>query len=254
MAVAAARTLAQTLIMRGRLAEAERVAQEALAVAADRGFGAEYLSLTTDLVVADAVRGATAEGRARLEAALGRFPLADLPVLDRPYGMIGYAYAAVGDPARARQALREWEASGRTAHGDDARWARATSAAIALAEGRYDDAQADALAFGTRYFCRVCLASMLARAHDGAGRSDSALVQWEAYATSWQRGAWWDFSEMPRSYQRLGELYEARGDRDKAVEWYGRFVDLWSGADPELQPVVRDVQGRIQRLAGERTR
>jgi hypothetical protein len=39
----------------------------------------------------------------------------------------------------------------------------------------------------------------------------------------------------------------------RPVEWYGRFVDLWSGADAALQPVVRDVQARIQRLAGERT-
>jgi hypothetical protein len=41
------------------------------------------------------------------------------------------------------------------------------------------------------------------------------------------------------------------GNPDRAVEWYGRFVDLWSEADPELQPVVRDVQARIQRLTSE---
>ena len=53
------------------------------------------------------------------------------------------------------------------------------------------------------------------------------------------------------TFQRLGELYEARGDRAKALEYYGRLVDLWKGADPELQPVVRDVRVRMARLASE---
>jgi hypothetical protein len=50
--------------------------------------------------------------------------------------------------------------------------------------------------------------------------------------------------------RRLGELYEARGDRAQAREFYGRFVDLWKDADPELRPVVRDGRARLIRLAG----
>jgi len=53
------------------------------------------------------------------------------------------------------------------------------------------------------------------------------------------------------TFKRLGELYEARGDRAKALESYGRFVDLWKSADPELQPLVRDVRARMARLASE---
>jgi len=251
-AVGAAQTLAQTLILQGRAGEAERVLQQALTVAADRGMAEPYLNLTGDLVELDVMRDDPARGRARLEAALARFPLENLPELDRPYGSVAYAWVRLGRADRGREVLRAWEASGRTAHGFDARWARATSADIALAEKRYDDALADALAFGTRFFCRACLASMLGAVHDAAGRSDSALVQLEAYATSPQRNVWWDFPDLARTYQRLGELYEARGDRDRAVEWYGRFVDLWAEADPVFQPVVRDVRARIERLAGER--
>ncbi|HEX9632105.1 MAG TPA: protein kinase [Gemmatimonadales bacterium] len=251
-AVGAAQTLAQTLIVRGRLAEAERVAQAALTVAADRGLAAQYLGIVGDLVTADVIRGAPGEGRARLEAALRRFPVSDLAVLDRPYGGLGYAYVTVGDQDRARQLLRDWEASGRTAQGMDGRWARALSAELALADGRYEDARKDALAFGTRFFCQACLAAMLGQIHDGAGRPDSALTQLEAYATSMQRFLFWDFPDLARTYQRLGELYEQRGNREKAVEWYSRFTDLWAGADPALQPVVQDVRGRIQRLTAER--
>ena len=37
---------------------------------------------------------------------------------------------------------------------------------------------------------------------------------------------------------RLAELYENAGDVRHATEYYGRFVDLWKNADPELQPRV----------------
>jgi Fic family protein len=50
--------------------------------------------------------------------------------------------------------------------------------------------------------------------------------------------------------ERLGELYEARGDRAKVRDYYGRFVDLWKDADPELQPIVRDVRARVARVGG----
>ncbi len=60
-----------------------------------------------------------------------------------------------------------------------------------------------------------------------------------------------DALTLASAYKRLGELYEARGERAKAVEYYGRLVKLWNDADPELQPVVRDVRARLVRLAGE---
>jgi tetratricopeptide (TPR) repeat protein len=254
VAVDAAEGLAQTLILRGRLAEAERVAQAALTVAAERGLASAYVAQVVDLAVADAIRGSPEHGRARLDAAVQRFPLTSMGVLDRPYAQTAYAYAALGDVRRSREIVREWEATGRTASGADAHFVRSAKADIAIVEGRYDEARADALAFGTRFFCHVCMAAQLARIEDGAGRTDSAIARWEAYANSTQRTVWWDYPDLPRAYQRLGELYEARGDRDRAVAWYGRFVDLWAGADPALQPVVRDVRARIQRLTGEPVR
>lgn len=61
-----------------------------------------------------------------------------------------------------------------------------------------------------------------------------------------------DPMQLPALYKRLGELYQERADRGKAVEYYNEFVELWKDADPELQPVVRDVRERIARLVGER--
>ncbi len=55
----------------------------------------------------------------------------------------------------------------------------------------------------------------------------------------------------PVALRRLGDLYDARGDRKTALGYYQRFLDLWRGADPELQPIVRDVQEKMSRLTAE---
>ena len=46
----------------------------------------------------------------------------------------------------------------------------------------------------------------------------------------------------------LGELYESAGDVKHALEYYGRFIDLWKNADPELQPRVASARARMAQL------
>ena len=60
-----------------------------------------------------------------------------------------------------------------------------------------------------------------------------------------------DLGSVPLAYRRLGELYEAAGENEKAAEYYNEFVELWKDADPELLPQVEDVKNRIARLVGE---
>jgi tetratricopeptide (TPR) repeat protein len=83
------------------------------------------------------------------------------------------------------------------------------------------------------------------------GEPDSALAAFQQVtdlpAPSWE-GA--DVS-LPLAYQRAGEILEARGDKAKAVEYYGRLVALWENADAELQPRVQELKRRIGLLAGE---
>ncbi len=50
----------------------------------------------------------------------------------------------------------------------------------------------------------------------------------------------------------LAQVYEARGNVDGAIDYYGRFADLWADADPELQPLVTEARESIQRLTQER--
>jgi tetratricopeptide (TPR) repeat protein/tRNA A-37 threonylcarbamoyl transferase component Bud32 len=56
----------------------------------------------------------------------------------------------------------------------------------------------------------------------------------------------WGLSSL--SQLRRGRSYEALGDTTAARQYYERFIELWNGADPELQPLVveaREAFGRV---------
>jgi tetratricopeptide (TPR) repeat protein len=101
--------------------------------------------------------------------------------------------------------------------------------------------------------CLQCMWMTAGMAYDQAGRADSALALYERgvpYPGEPDR-LWEDGFVLPRAYKRLGELYEQRGNRAKALQYYGLFVELWRNADPDLQPAVREVKQRMAQLAGE---
>ena len=86
-------------------------------------------------------------------------------------------------------------------------------------------------------------------AYDLAGQGDSAIAVLERFVTTPDYSSTGPAaSYMPWSHNRLGELYDARGDRENALSHYLAFVDLWKNADPELQPKVAQARGRITRL------
>ena len=47
------------------------------------------------------------------------------------------------------------------------------------------------------------------------------------------------------THEKLGQLYEARGDMENARSHYAAFVELWEGADDELQPRVAAARQRL---------
>lgn len=51
-------------------------------------------------------------------------------------------------------------------------------------------------------------------------------------------------------HKRLDELYDAKGDTQRAASHYVAFINLWRNADPELQPRVQDAKNRLARLPG----
>jgi len=197
-------------------------------------------------------RNAPDAARREVEEALRRHPLATIPAEDRSYLGLAWLYADAGHPDRARQLLAEYEAAvpEGVRRGQPFRYGAA--AQIAFAEGRIQDAIRDYRRWYDEDGCSVCGLFLLGRAYERAGERDSALAVYErAVTTPGYLRAFEEDATLGPTYRRLGELYEERGQLDKACDYYGRFLDLWKDADPELQPLVRDVKQRLAKLSAE---
>jgi tetratricopeptide (TPR) repeat protein len=210
---------------------------------------ANRLGFTLDTTYFLAVyEGAAPKARAALERGLARVPLDSISPLDRPWEFLADLAATTGDAALARRVLAGYQRDeapfARDPQGREAFYA----AHVAFAEQRWDDAarllrEADArMAVFDRYAW-----VWMARAHDLAGRPDSAAAYYEKFLTR-PDAADIDGRWRAPVHRWLGEIYEAKGDTRRAIEHYGRFVELWANADPELQPQVHEVRSRLERL------
>jgi eukaryotic-like serine/threonine-protein kinase len=200
----------------------------------------------------------------RPAAALRRLDsLAALPSLrGRESLAMAASYAEAGVPGKARQFLSQYDADTRDTAvlrvASNIR--RAVVGQIAVAEKKYDEAIAalwasDTLYDGAPVSCESCAIPPLARAYDRAGKTDQAIAMLERYVhdTYAFRFANTDPYYLTPSYERLAQLYEQRGDRANAITDYGKFIELWKNADPELQPRVADAKKRMVALtAGEK--
>jgi len=89
---------------------------------------------------------------------------------------------------------------------------------------------------------------------EALGQPDNVIAQYERWLGRRQLegrlGA--DSEQLPAAHERLGQLYDARGDLENAALHYARFVELWSDADPELQPRVEAARARLEEILRER--
>ena len=166
------------------------------------------------------------------------------------------ALARLGEASRAQTLLDDYRGGLSDEQRENRRVALMRSdAEVALAADRADEAvsllrTARDATTSTRQDRE--LAWLIAEAYDESGNADSAVAYYELYLeTRHMRQLFQDSWYYPATLRRLGELYEEREEREKAAEYYSRFVDLWAEADPGLQPIVEDVRGRLVRLVGE---
>jgi tetratricopeptide (TPR) repeat protein len=194
----------------------------------------------------------------RLDAVLRAHPLSSMTAAGaRPYQQLIRLYAAAGKPDKARALLTAFEAEVTdTVQKRLNGWMfDAARARIALAEERYREAidlfgASQQRPDGPRTACQTCGDPEIGFAFDRMEMADSTIAVYEHYLDTpepfkWGQDGW----ELARILRRLGELYEARGDRVKAAGYYQRFVNEWKDADPELQPRVAEIRQRLARLA-----
>jgi len=166
--------------------------------------------------------------------------------------------ADIGHVREAKKLLDEWRASTGPSHpGYRADSAQAVGA-IAAAEGQWARAVP---AFLTWHSSRPGgainiynrglpeAAAILAR----NAQPDSAIVLFEqALATSSAYGGnLYEPGWYAQSLLMLGDLYEARGDRAKAAEYYRRYIDVFKDPDPPIARQVAAVREKLARVTGE---
>ncbi|HEX9895514.1 MAG TPA: tetratricopeptide repeat protein, partial [Gemmatimonadales bacterium] len=251
-------TSATLLRLQGRLREALNADREWLLASQQVGRESHMGSAITQEVIQAMIEaqllGRLEAARRRLVTALKEHPLDSLPPAGRPYALVVVAFlqARAGDQAREllQQYQRAGQAGGEESSGD-LDWAEGM---MALSDGRHAEAIERLRSAARRWGCRMCAQVPIGQAFDRLGQADSALAAYEEYAS---RQMYWNMGQevdLAPTYVRLGELYEARGDRARALEYYGKFIDMWKNADAELQPRVAEIRRRVGELAREPAR
>lgn len=249
--------------LRGRVRAALAHLDEAAQVNEARDLPTEALrNAAWESLLRARVLGDGAGARARLDAALATRPLGDLAPLDRPYAELAEAYAAAGEPTRARTLLAEMAEALPENVALGGRYPQfklslespeRARGEIALAEGRHLDA-IEAFRRSDRGYCRLCALPYLARAYDAAGQVDSARAVYERYLDTPGPFRVWTGDAFHRGtiLERLGRLHEDAGEVDEAAKYYAMFTELWANADEVLQPRVRAAQTRLEEILRER--
>ncbi len=236
----------------GRIARAER----SIAAAVEAGEASNPAVALEDLLTRaelDLALGEPESTVRRIDSALDRYPLEEIPPLDRPVAWAASLYAQAGDTDAATALLTaQREQLGPLADRKRVGLAEA-EAWIDVAEGRYSEALPVLRTADRGYGCDICIDRALGMAFDLSGQPDSAVAYYERYLAPKQNWrAFVDASWRGWTLERLGQLYDDMGDLEQAAGYYAAFVELWQDADPELQPRVQAAQARIEEIVRER--
>ncbi len=197
------------------------------------------------------LRGDLEVARRELARALSGPAWKDLPASQYPEADLAEIYLLLGQPEDLRRMRTIWEADnpGRVQDPDDvAIW----DARAAAASGQWREAARLASPIVAETPCNPCGTFWVAYLWDRAGQADSAA---HYYRRGIDRPLLFMGPEPSSFYamalRRLGEIAESNGNAPEALDYYGRFVDLWSEADADLRPQVTAVRERMAVLAGE---
>ncbi len=248
--------LSRLMLLRGRLHEGFQLAAERTARRVEQGRRITILEAGLDSAqVVGLVEENPALARQVLQRTLQRMPPDSLPVIEGPQDRLLEVAAYLHDTSLVRKARADYQrqlvAGGKMI--ERPAWESYGDALVEFANGhleaavtKLDEAEHRLLS------CRECIDATKFLALDRLGRADSAIAAGEAYvANRVPDDIFHDAIFRPGILQRLGELYEAKGMPEKALPHYQEFVEQWKNADPELQPRVKDVRARIDRIRAQ---
>jgi tetratricopeptide (TPR) repeat protein len=239
----------------GKLRQAQASAMIARQVALARGSRMHVYTGSTDQAFQAAYfHDDSARAIRIVDSLLKVFPLESLPPRDRRYSWFADIYMHARRPDRLRELVKAQERD------DPKAFDEMQVPTLPLQRGilaRVEGRPADAL----RHFREASgvgasrwVAPHIALAYLDLGQKDSAVTYFESFLSSttidldgFIEGGW-----LAEVRQRLAELYEERGEVDKAHALYAALVEQWRYADPELQPQVRKFRDRMRQLERRR--
>jgi eukaryotic-like serine/threonine-protein kinase len=237
----------------GHIARSEAGLRAAASIDESNGAMGQYLRRVAQLAQLDITHQVhVSQAMATLSDARTRHPLGLIDPSDRQYPQLATAYALGGKVDEARSLMDEYARTVPPLMQKADRERQEALGNIAMAEGHFDVALKNFQAMRVDNQCMLCGTFEVAEAFAKLGQPDSARAYYEQYLAVggiFRMRA--DADRLAATYQRLGELYEAKGDRARARDYYAKLLDLWKTADPELQPIVRDTRDRVARLSGE---
>lgn len=244
-------------IARGRL----RSGRDRMARAAERHRRAgQYLALLGAVhgqIAADALRGRRSDAGAALERLMADVPPDSIGEPDR--FLFRTALAAVAGlherPDLVDRALARYPGYPDASHWLSLYGEALAAAARALATDRPQEAldrlrAAESLDYEpVPWLPYVDLIAGLA--FERTGQPDSAVARLERVIRPerFEGSTIVPHLYLPTLLRRLGELEEARGNRDAAARHYARLLELWSEADPELAAEVAHVRRALARVS-----
>jgi tetratricopeptide (TPR) repeat protein len=255
--------LAENLLAQGRWTAADSALVAAAAASSDgwpriaRGLAASLPFLAVPRPALEAIRADLAGWDPSRQPAMQAGPAADLLPQLRSYALALLA-ARLGEPDAAlrlagqlerapvaeenRGVMRSLAAAVRA---DVALTARRPAEAVNALEGVRGMVPMDLA--GTSPFTEDYARFLRGQALLALGNDDEAL-RW--------LGNGFDATEDELAFRaqaslRLGDIYERKGERQKAIDAYALFVRFWAGCDQRLRPAVDDARARLARLTGE---
>jgi serine/threonine protein kinase/Tfp pilus assembly protein PilF len=91
----------------------------------------------------------------------------------------------------------------------------------------------------------------LALAYFKSGNLDKAAEEYEKIITL-TKGRIFCGDIYAKAFYQLGNIYQKKGWKGKAIDSYNKFIDLWKNCDPIFQPLVEDARKRVKELEGNK--
>lgn len=244
-------------LWRGRLSEARDHMVAAERIARDGGSALDGLGPRLRRAYIEAAVSDPDRAVDLLRRGLEDVPLDEVSPPERAHHLRATVFALAGRVDEVEAVLQAFESEVPSALHAAYR-TRGESVRALLRLQRGDAEEAVRILDGVRasHPCRYCLAKRMGRALAEAGRLREAAEEWEA-ALAWKDELFHGVPmQVPQNLwilQRLPLLYEELGDTVRALDHHRRLVELWSDADPEVQPRVDHARARIAALeAGRR--